>query len=206
MKYLCNVAGIKILCEIPFQLTLDEESKEFIYRLQENDLTEADLTIQYCQVKGFSDFRKESCHSVSCRYFAQNENERKMYYCAAPGLEPYACVSWNGEKSGRMRLQYLEGAEQYLNYGRNVIGHIGLENLLWFGNGILLHASFISDDGKGFDIEQLNVESRSDNSGFGLSMMKERVYLLSGEIDISSEINVGTKIKVKVPIYNKEEK
>lgn len=149
MKYLCNVAGIKILCEIPFQLTIDEESKEFIYRLQENDLTEADLTIQYCQVKRFSDFRKESYHSVACRYFAQNENERKIYYCAAPGWEPYACISWNGEKSGRMRLQYLEGAEQYLNYGRNVIGHIGLENLLWFGNGILLHASFISDDGKG---------------------------------------------------------
>ena len=64
----------------------------------------------------------------------------------------------------------------------------------------------ISDDGKGFDIEGLDISSRSDNSGFGLSMMKERVYLLSGEIDISSEINVGTKIQVKVPIYNKEEK
>ena len=64
----------------------------------------------------------------------------------------------------------------------------------------------ISDDGKGFDLEGLDTSSRSDNSGFGLSMMKERVYLLSGEIDISSEINVGTKIQVKVPIYSKEEK
>ena len=59
----------------------------------------------------------------------------------------------------------------------------------------------ISDDGKGFDVDGLNVSNRSDNSGFGLSMMKERVYLLSGEIDISSEIDVGTKIQVKVPIY-----
>lgn len=62
----------------------------------------------------------------------------------------------------------------------------------------------ISDDGKGFDIEQLNVESRSDNSGFGLSMMRERVYLLSGEIEISSQINIGTVVKVSVPIYKKE--
>ena len=62
----------------------------------------------------------------------------------------------------------------------------------------------ISDDGKGFDTEHLNIESRSDNSGFGLSMMRERVYLLSGEIDISSQINVGTVVKVSVPIYKKE--
>ena len=31
-------------------------------------------------------------------------------------------------------------------------------------------------------------------------MMKERVYLLSGKIDIHSKINVGTKIQVEVPI------
>ena len=64
----------------------------------------------------------------------------------------------------------------------------------------------IEDDGKGFDIENLDVISRNDNSGFGLSMMKERVYLLSGEIEITSEENVGTKVKVRVPINNKEEK
>ena len=64
----------------------------------------------------------------------------------------------------------------------------------------------IEDDGKGFDVENLDVSSRNDNSGFGLSMMKERVYLLSGEIEISSKINEGTKIQVKVPINNKEEK
>ena len=64
----------------------------------------------------------------------------------------------------------------------------------------------IEDDGKGFDIENLDVSSRNDNSGFGLSMMKERVYLLSGEINIISEENDGTKVEVIVPINNKEEK
>jgi len=64
----------------------------------------------------------------------------------------------------------------------------------------------IEDDGKGFDESSLDVSSRNDNSGFGLSMMKERVYLLSGEIDITSKENEGTKIQVRVPINNKEEK
>lgn len=65
---------------------------------------------------------------------------------------------------------------------------------------------YIEDDGKGFNVESLDVTSRNDNSGFGLSMMKERVYLLSGEINITSEENDGTKIQVIVPINNKEEK
>ena len=64
----------------------------------------------------------------------------------------------------------------------------------------------IEDDGVGFDVENLDVSNRKDNSGFGLSMMKERVYLLSGEIAIHSKKNEGTKILVRVPINNKEER
>lgn len=63
----------------------------------------------------------------------------------------------------------------------------------------------IEDDGSGFDVDDIQKEEKSDNSGFGLSMMKERVYLLSGSIEINSELNVGTKIVVEVPIKNKEE-
>ena len=36
----------------------------------------------------------------------------------------------------------------------------------------------IEDDGKGFDVEEVAARYKDDNSGFGLSMMKERVYLL----------------------------
>lgn len=64
----------------------------------------------------------------------------------------------------------------------------------------------VEDNGKGFDIENLDVSGRTDNSGFGLLMMKERVYLLSGEISIHSEKESGTRISVRVPIVNKEEK
>lgn len=62
----------------------------------------------------------------------------------------------------------------------------------------------ISDDGVGFDINQLKNIKREDNSGFGLSMMKERVYLLSGSIKIDSEIGKGTNILVKVPFLEEE--
>lgn len=62
----------------------------------------------------------------------------------------------------------------------------------------------ISDDGKGFDLKKLENMKREDNSGFGLSMMKERVYLLSGTINIKSEIGKGTSVLVKVPFLEED--
>ena len=87
--------------------------------------------------------------------------------------------------------------------------------MIWLSNPSLLHVLLIydewaitvivEDDGTGFDVHILDERPRDDNSGFGMSMKKERVYLLSGSIQIDSKIGVGTKIIVKVPISNKEE-
>ena len=74
--------------------------------------------------------------------------------------------------------------------------------LIYEDNSIVIS---IEDDGNGFDIDNLDTSNRNDNSGFGLSMMKERVYLLSGEIEIQSKEDIGTRIQVRVPINNKEE-
>ena len=62
----------------------------------------------------------------------------------------------------------------------------------------------IKDNGIGFDVDSQENEIREDYSGFGLSIMKERICLLSGKIDIISKLGEGTEIIVKVPIDNKE--
>lgn len=64
----------------------------------------------------------------------------------------------------------------------------------------------IEDNGIGFetkDSSQIDIDTKS---GFGLSMMRERVYLLSGTISIDSIEDKGTKIRVVVPIAFREEK
>ena len=70
------------------------------------------------------------------------------------------------------------------------------------------HADHISvlieDDGKGFDM-QLSPNKNEDYSGFGLRMMKERVYLLSGKLEITSREDCGTKILVRIPVTGEEE-
>lgn len=62
----------------------------------------------------------------------------------------------------------------------------------------------IKDDGCGFDVENTLNMHRDDGSGFGISMMKERVYLLSGKIKIESIVGEGTTISVEIPIDKEE--
>lgn len=55
----------------------------------------------------------------------------------------------------------------------------------------------VEDNGKGF----VNEKNENDiQKHFGLSMVKERVELLGGQINISSVINKGTKIVIDIPL------
>ncbi len=58
----------------------------------------------------------------------------------------------------------------------------------------------IEDNGKGFLIDKNENVSREDNSGFGLSIMKERIYLLSGKLVVESSPGKGCSIKTYIPI------
>ena len=55
----------------------------------------------------------------------------------------------------------------------------------------------ISDDGRGFDPEVKR--TRSQNGGFGLVSMKERVEALGGHLRIASRPGAGTEIEVTLP-------
>lgn len=87
----------------------------------------------------------------------------------------------------------------------NAVKHANAENIQIIVKKEQFFLSIIiNDDGVGFDTNQLENIKRKDNSGFGLSMMKERVYLFSGEFKINSEIGKGTSIIVKVPFLEEE--
>ena len=50
---------------------------------------------------------------------------------------------------------------------------------------------FISDDGKGFDLEQVD-----DKKHFGLKGMKKRADLIGAELTVTSEKDYGTQVKI----------
>jgi two-component system sensor histidine kinase DegS len=58
----------------------------------------------------------------------------------------------------------------------------------------------IKDNGVGFDFEQIKAKLRKH---FGLSVMRERVRLLDGTLNIESEVGVGTTITISIPCDSK---
>ena len=54
----------------------------------------------------------------------------------------------------------------------------------------------INDNGCGFYSE----DTMNPDKHFGLAMMKERIELLNGKINVSSIRGEGTKIHIEVPI------
>jgi two-component system sensor histidine kinase UhpB len=62
------------------------------------------------------------------------------------------------------------------------------------------------DDGKGFDVEQLQLQKTLvQDRGLGLVGMYERAHLLSGSLTIDSSPGKGTTIQVRIPLYTTEE-
>ncbi|TXD45868.1 PAS domain S-box protein [Polaribacter sp. IC073] len=59
---------------------------------------------------------------------------------------------------------------------------------------------FIVDNGIGFDTSLLNNLHNHSGSGFGLFTVKERIRNIQGEFTITSNINVGTSIKIFIPL------
>lgn len=56
----------------------------------------------------------------------------------------------------------------------------------------------IIDNGKGFNVQEtMNHPGRH----FGLSIMQERISLLSGKIKIHSDLGIGTRIEINVPKF-----
>ena len=80
----------------------------------------------------------------------------------------------------------------------NIVKHAEAEKILFYcksKDGICIID--IEDDGKGFYEEQNDMKNEKH---FGLSLMKERIELLNGKINISSLEGKGTKIHMEIPI------
>ncbi|MDA8189708.1 MAG: cache domain-containing protein [Dehalococcoidales bacterium] len=60
----------------------------------------------------------------------------------------------------------------------------------------------IEDDGDGFDVQAVS-DAAAINGSFGLLGMRERISLLDGELEVSSEPGSGTRIRLVVPLWQR---
>lgn len=91
-----------------------------------------------------------------------------------------------------MELVLFRVVQEVLN---NIVKHASASVIhihLYYNDAYL--SIEITDNGKGFNLP--------DNSkGTGLQNIKKRITLLNGSLHISSKENIGTDIKIKIPLY-----
>lgn len=81
---------------------------------------------------------------------------------------------------------------------RNIVKHANAYRINFKLQGQLgQYFIYIEDDGKGFDPEKIEL---TDSLHFGLIIVKERVKLMGGTIQIESSVNAGTRISIYIPI------
>lgn len=140
MFYRYQVAGISVLCEIPFSITITRESQAF---LQTDSPSEpADLDAVFTPASTLPDMPPGG-HWEVCQYHVQTSRDCRVYHSAVPRGTPYACVLWPKTGAAPVQCLYLADKADHLAFSRNICDLLGLERLLLSRQGLLLHASFI---------------------------------------------------------------
>jgi two-component system sensor histidine kinase DegS len=66
-------------------------------------------------------------------------------------------------------------------------------------NSQFLHLQ-ITDNGKGFDLDQLEKKGHFSASGHGIFNIRERTNFINGQCEISTDLGKGTTISIEVPL------
>ena len=146
MRYLYSIAGLRILCSIPFPITIQREAVPFLSPAPDRGETE-DLTFAFQSAAALPPVPADAFFTQD-RYYASTGYGLIVHHCPAPGTAPYACVSWDNENRFVL-CNYLPGSEERMHYSRSILDLLGAETLLTQFQGLLLHASFIQWRGKG---------------------------------------------------------
>lgn len=91
----------------------------------------------------------------------------------------------------RMRQLFYIFREALSNIEKHAAATLVTTKIIWNDDHLVFT---VSDDGKGFDISNVQYSSH-----FGLKFMRDRVEMLNGYMEIHSKIGTGTNIIIQVP-------
>lgn len=118
----------------------------------------------------------------------ENLNENQKYFIETD-IDDVSC------ENNLVLVSIYRVVQECLN---NIDKHAGAEKIFFScKNRDHKCVIMIRDDGKGFDKDK-----SPEGKHFGLSLMKERIKLINGKIQISSEEQRGTCIQIEVPLEN----
>ena len=160
---------MRILCRIPFPVVIQKEAEQFLFPVNENyEISgtqegtafaagiSADALVTFSQTVSLPDI-PDSATARADRYYSLSEEKDskkrryQVHYCPGPGETPYACVLWDSDETGRLIITclYLPDNEFRFSHSRMISDHIGMETFFIRKDCLMLHASFIRQQGKG---------------------------------------------------------
>jgi hypothetical protein len=137
-KLIYNIADLNICMEIPFQLTISEESKPFL----KNGETDCDTHVELIPVDALPPMTAGGIWRES-RYFVGES----FYIRSEPQKNIYMLVEYR--ENCRIRIAYLRDSNDMAHESSYLLNMLGLEKLLLCHRALILHASFIRWQGQG---------------------------------------------------------
>ncbi|MCD8231103.1 MAG: hypothetical protein LUD14_04650 [Clostridiales bacterium] len=145
MFYEYHITGIKVLLDLPFEISIQASSEAFLTKPAGGD---ADLRF-ICRPVLKLPVPPADGHEEGNRCYAETGTERKVFFRPSPDGAPYACVTWRAAEPDILSCEYLQGEESRLNYTMRLCDMLGIETLLLQFGGLLLHSAFIRWQGRG---------------------------------------------------------
>ena len=134
-NYYLKIADIKIPVKSPVEINIGVESKDFI-----SDYEDEDILLEYKEVKESPKMDGKLVYENIVKFYETKEGFVHELY-PMPDKNPYAWVTPINKHYYEVR--YLAGEERYIEYSRNIIDIMNIEQVLNTFNAFILHSSFI---------------------------------------------------------------
>ncbi len=150
---------------------------------------------------------KETIYSVTNIYYQQCEDKGIDFKFNMSNIE-YESLIGDSYRIRQILLNLLSNAVKFTEKGGSIV--VSLDEAVEQDDAVLYLS--VSDTGCGissdlqerlfqkFEQQDATTVRRYGGSGLGLSICKRLVTLMNGDIDVKSQVNVGTTFTVKIPL------
>ena len=134
-NYYLKIADIKIHVKSPFKINISMESEDFFSAYEGED-----ILLEYKEVKERPKIDGRLVYENIVKFYETKEGFVHELY-PMPDKNPYAWIKPINKHYYEVR--YLVGEERYIDYSRNIIDIMNIEQVLNAYNTFILHSSFI---------------------------------------------------------------
>ena len=141
-KLFYSFADLSVCIETPRCLEISGESTPFL----KSEKTKWDDQITLVPVDSLPPMEANGIWHQD-RYYVGTEEEEQFHIRSAPGIPPYAMISYKARQP--IRIFYLRDSEDMVFESGYLLNMLGLEQILLRHDGLILHSSFIRWQGHG---------------------------------------------------------